>query len=92
MAAISLATGYITKPAIPHMIVNSFKNLASVTFVTDYSFKQADKLKEASKNAAAHAKAAPTGGKKEEAKVEEKPKEEEAADVDMGGLFGEEEY
>lgn len=39
MAAISLASGYITKPAIPHMIVNSFKNLASVTFVTDYSFK-----------------------------------------------------
>ena len=26
------------------------------------------------------------------AKVEEKPKEEEAADVDMGGLFGDDEY
>jgi len=39
MAAISLASGYITKPAIPHMIVNSFKNLAAVSFTTDYSFK-----------------------------------------------------
>lgn len=92
MAAISLASGYITKPAIPHMIINSFKNLASVTFVTDYSFKQAEKLKEASKNAAAAQSNAPAagGGKKEDKKVEEKPKEEEQADVDMGGLFGEE--
>ena len=90
LACISLASGYVTKPAIPHIILNSFKNLAAVTFDTDYSFKQADKMKEAAKNAvhvvaagpatsAAPAKAAP--------KVEEKPKEEEA-DVDMGGLFG----
>lgn len=64
MAAISLASGYITKPAIPHLIVNSFKNLASVSFVTDYSFKQAEKLKEASKNAAAHAQHAPAAGGK----------------------------
>lgn len=39
MAAISLASGYITKPAIPHMLANAFKNLASVTFTSDYSFK-----------------------------------------------------
>jgi len=51
MASISLATGYITKPAIPHMLANAFKNIAAVTFVADYSFKQADKLKEAAKNA-----------------------------------------
>ena len=90
IAAISLGSGYVTKAAIPHIISNSFKNLAAVTFDSDYSFKQADKMKEAAKNAvhvvaagpatsAAPAKAAP--------KVEEKPKEEEA-DVDMGGLFG----
>jgi len=90
MAAISLATGYITKPAIPHLLVNSFKNLAAVTFTTDYSFKQADKLKEAAKNAAAAPKSsgAPAAAQKEV--KEEKPKEEEAADVDMGGLFGDE--
>jgi len=90
MAAISLASGYITKPAIPHMLINSFKNLAAVTFTTDYSFKQADKLKEAAKNAKAVV-AAPAKDTKKEVK-EEKPKEEEAADVDMGGLFGDEEY
>jgi len=53
MAAISLASGYITKPAIPHMLANAFKNLAAVTFDSEYSFKQADKMKEASKNASA---------------------------------------
>jgi len=39
MASISLASGYITKPAIPHMIANAFKNIAAATFVSDYSFK-----------------------------------------------------
>jgi large subunit ribosomal protein LP0 len=93
LASISLASGYITKPAIPHLLANAFKNLASVTFDSDYSFKQADKLKEAAKNAVHHAPAAGGAAKgKAAAVVEEKPKEEEAADVDMGGLFGDEEY
>jgi large subunit ribosomal protein LP0 len=39
MASISLASGYITKPAVPHLLVNAFKNLAAVTFDSDYSFK-----------------------------------------------------
>ena len=88
MAAVSLATGYVTKCAIPHIIANSFKNLVAVTFDSEYSFKQADKMKEAAKNAV-HV-AAPSGAApaKAAAKEEEKPKEEEAADVDMGGLFG----
>lgn len=92
MASISLASGYITKPAVPHMIANAFKNLVAVTFESDFSFKQADKLKEAAKNAP-KAGAAPTKGGAAAAKVEEKPKEEEVvADVDMGGLFGDDEY
>ena len=78
MASISLASGYVTKPAIPHIIMNSFKNLAAVTFDSDYSFKQADKMKEAAKNSV---QAAPTAASaapaKAAAKVEEKPKEEE---------------
>lgn len=86
MASISLASGYVTKPAIPHMILNSFKNLAAVTFDSDYSFKQADKLKQAAQNAVVAAPVAAAGPAKAAAK--EEPKEEEAADVDMGGLFG----
>lgn len=82
-----MASGYIVKPAIPHLLGNAFKNLASVTFTSDYSFKQADALKEASKNQVVVV----AGGKadnKPAAKEEEKPPEEEEADVDMGGLFG----
>ena len=88
MASISLASGYVTKPAVPHILANAFKNLASVTFDCDYSFKQADKLKEAAKNAV-HVAAPVAAGKGAPAKaavVEEKKEEE--ADVDMGGLFG----
>lgn len=90
IASISLASGYVTKAAIPHIIANSFKNLAAVTFDSDYTFKEADKLKDAAKNAVHVVASAPAGGAapaKAAAKVEEKPKEEEA-DVDMGGLFG----
>jgi large subunit ribosomal protein LP0 len=89
LASISLASGFVTKPAVPHLLANAFKNLASVTFDSEYSFKQADKMKEAAKNAVV---VAPTAGATTAvaaapAKEEEKPKEEEA-DVDMGGLFG----
>mmetsp|Transcript_20655 Transcript_20655/g.19660 ORF Transcript_20655/g.19660 Transcript_20655/m.19660 type:complete len:232 (+) Transcript_20655:331-1026(+) len=91
MAGVSMGSGYITKPATPHLILNAFKNLAAVTFDADYSFPQADKLKDASKNAVVVA--APAGGapKKEEV-VEVKEEKEEEADVDMGGLFGDDEY
>jgi len=94
LAAISLGSGYITKPAVPHLLANAFKNLVAVTFESEFSFKQADKLKEAAKNAPAAGTAAPQkgGAPAKAAVVEEKPKEEEAADVDMGGLFGDEEY
>lgn len=90
MASISLASGYITKPAVPHMIMNAFKNLAAVTFDSDYSFKQAEKMKEAAKNAVhVAAPSGPAGGAAPKEAVKEAPKEEEA-DVDMGGLFGDE--
>ena len=94
LASISLATGYVTKAAIPHIIMNSFKNLAAVTFDSDYTFKQADKLKEAAKNAvhAAPVQAAGAAPAKAAAKEEEKPKEEEV-DFDLGGgLFGDDGY
>lgn len=92
MASISLASGYITKPAMPHLLINAFKNLAFTTFTTDYTFKQADALKEAAKKApvvAAVKEEAPKAKKpKDEPKVVEKEPE---ADVNMGGLFGEDE-
>ena len=88
IATISLASGYVTKPALPHMIMNAFKNLAAVTFDSDYTFKQADLLKEAAKNTVQVAASTTTAAAKEEKPVEEVKEVE--ADVDMGGLFGEE--
>lgn len=88
LASISLASGYVTKPAVPHILANAFKNLAAVTFDSEYSFKQADKLKEAAKNAVhVSAPVAAGGSAPAKAAVVEEKKEEEA-DVDMGGLFG----
>lgn len=49
---------------------------------------ESGKKKMSSMGSVAPAAGAAAGGAKPAAKVEEKPKEEEAADVDMGGLFG----
>lgn len=87
IASISLASGYVTKPAIPHLVANSFKNLAAVSFATDYSFPQAEALKAA----AASAPAGGAGATQAAAPVEEAPVVEEEVDVNMGGLFGDEE-
>lgn len=44
IAAISLATGYPTKAAIPHMVANAFKTLLAVAAVTDITFTEAEKV------------------------------------------------
>lgn len=46
VAAVSLATNYPTLASIPHSIVNSYKTVLSVAVATDYSFPQADKVKD----------------------------------------------
>lgn len=87
LTSLSLGGGVVNKLSAPHLLLNSFKNLACVSFASDYSFPQA----EAMKNAAGSRPAAATGGDAgaaTEAKVEEKKEEEEEVDVDMGGLFG----
>lgn len=85
-ASISLESGIPTKASAPHSIMRVFKNLLAVTFETDFTFAQA----EAIKNAAA---AAPVATAAVEEAAEEEPEEpqEEPAD-DFGGgaadLFG----
>jgi len=83
ITALSLGSGYVTAAAAPHLIMNAFKNLAAVSFATDYSFPQAAALK-------ASASAAPvaSAGGAAAAKVEEKEEEEEEEDVEMGNFFG----
>lgn len=88
VAAISLEIGYPTKAAAPHTLLRAFKNLLAVTCATEYTFPQAEKLKQAAASAASAVKAAPTTGAKA---VVEAPKEE-PAEEDFGGgaanLFG----
>jgi large subunit ribosomal protein LP0 len=87
LTCMSLGSGYVTKASAPHLIMNAFKNLACVSFATDYSFPQAEKLKSAAAAGPAAGAASSGAGA---AKVEEKEEEpaEEEADVDMGDLFG----
>ncbi|KAI9268824.1 ribosomal protein L10-domain-containing protein [Phascolomyces articulosus] len=91
VAAISLAVGYPTAAAVPHSIINGYKNLLAVSVATDYTFEGSEKIKEFLENpdafvvAAAPAAAADSGAAAaEEAKAEE----EDESDEDMGfGLF-----
>jgi len=102
VAALSLGTGQATLAAFPHVVLNAYKNLLSIAVATDYSFKQAQKLKDLLANpealkaaqAAASAKPAATEAAKPAAttapaKKEEPKKEEKPESDDMGfDLFG----
>ncbi|KAK4376085.1 hypothetical protein RND71_006762 [Anisodus tanguticus] len=43
---LSMILDYPTLPAIPHMFINSYKNVLSFAVATEYSFPQAEKVKE----------------------------------------------
>jgi len=85
ITAISLGSGYVVESAAPHLVMRAFKNLAAVSFATDFKFPQAEALKAAA--SAGPAVTASAGGAKAAAVKEEEPEEEEA-DMDMGGMFG----
>lgn len=46
VSSLALAISYPTIAAVPHMILNSYKNALSIAIATQYSFPQADKVKE----------------------------------------------
>lgn len=92
ITSLSLAISYPTLAAAPHMFINAYKNVLAVAVATEYSFPQADKVKEYLKDpskfavaaapvAAADSGAAPAATAKEEEKKDE-PAEE--SDDDMG--------
>ncbi|KAH9314402.1 hypothetical protein KI387_023029 [Taxus chinensis] len=92
VAALSLALNYPTLAAAPHMFINGYKNVLAVAIATDYSFPQAEKMKEYLKDpskfaviaapVAAEASAAPAAAAPKE--EEKKPEPEEVSDDDMG--------
>ncbi|KAF3433540.1 hypothetical protein FNV43_RR24642 [Rhamnella rubrinervis] len=89
VSSLALAIQYPAIAAVPHMFLNSYKNVLSIAIATQYSFPQADKVKEYLKDPSkfsvavspAAAAGVPAAAKKEEEKKEE-PAEE--SDEDMG--------
>jgi len=84
VAALSLATGIPTLAAVPHSIINAFKNVLSVGLQTEYSFPLCDKIKDMLANPGAYASAAPAasgGGAAAAAKAPEPEEEEEEEDM-----------
>jgi large subunit ribosomal protein LP0 len=91
LTAVSLALGITNKASLPHVVINAFKNILSVSIATDYDFDSFDgkKLKEAVlKGPVAPAPGKPAAGAApaKEEKAAAPPKEE--SDGEMGfGLF-----
>lgn len=44
VTAVSLATGVATLVAVPHLVINGFKNVLALALELDYSFPIADKV------------------------------------------------
>jgi len=92
VAALSLAVGFPTLPAFPHVVGGGFRNLLAISLATDYSFKQAEVIKERSKNAGAAPVAvvvAPVEKKVEPAKAAPPPKKESSSsEEEFGDIFG----
>jgi len=62
IAAISLEIGYPTYVSVPHSMVNAFKNIIGVSLETDYTIKEAEKIKAYLANPGAFAAAAAPAG------------------------------
>ncbi|KAJ7964152.1 60S acidic ribosomal protein P0 [Quillaja saponaria] len=95
VTSLSLALSYPTLAAAPHMLINAYNNVLAVAVDTEYSFPQADKVKEYLKDpskfvvavapvAAADSGVGPAVGAKEEEKEEPA---EESDDEPLIGLF-----
>ncbi|KAL1808999.1 hypothetical protein DCAR_0728518 [Daucus carota subsp. sativus] len=91
VTSLSLALSYPTLAAAPHMFINAYKNVLAIALETEYSFPQADKVKEYLADpskfvaAAAPAATADSGSAPAAAAAEEKKEEPaEESDDDMG--------
>jgi large subunit ribosomal protein LP0 len=90
VAALSLGLSFPSLPALPHTVVNAYKNLVAICLETDYMFEQAKALKERVDNPDAFVVAAAPVAEEVAAPVTaaapEEPSEEEEEE-EMGDLF-----
>jgi len=89
LAALSLGANFPTTASLPHIMAGGFSKILGISLATDYTFPEAQKVKDILANpgafaAAASSNAAPAAGKKDD-KPAEKPKEKsEESEQDMG--------
>jgi large subunit ribosomal protein LP0 len=92
VAALSLAVGYPTLPAFPHVVGAGFRKCLAIALATDYSFKQADAFKNraASGPAPAAAAAAAPAAKAADAKPAPPPAKasSSSSQEEFGDIFG----
>jgi len=88
LTAVSLATGYTVSSAVPHLVLNAFKNLAAISFGSGYSFPQAEKLLTAASSRPAATTQAASSAAPAKVEAAKAPEPEPEVDVDMGDLFG----
>jgi large subunit ribosomal protein LP0 len=63
IASLSMGLHYPTVASFPHIVLNGFKNLLSISLGTEYSFEQANLFKQMAENPGAFSSsAAPSGG------------------------------
>lgn len=96
VASVSLAIGYPTVCAVPHMFINSYKNILAIACETEITFPAAEKAKaflaDPEAALAAMAASAPAGGAAPEAAAAAAPaaveeSEEEESEDEGFGLF-----
>jgi len=95
ISCISLATGYLTLPAIPHIFINTYKNVLAVSIASDYTYAQSEQIKELLDNPEAMAAAAAAAAAQSATTTSDNTsaaaapvEEDEESDDDMGfGLF-----
>ncbi|XP_021715503.1 60S acidic ribosomal protein P0-like [Chenopodium quinoa] len=92
VTSLALSISFPTLAAAPHMLINAYKNVLAVAVATDYTFPQAEEVKEylkdPSKFAAAVAPvASSTGGAASAGAPKEEEKKEEAEESDDDNML-----
>merc|ERR1711934_845436 len=87
VAAISVSTGLPTVASVPYSILLGFANLLAIAVETDYTFKEAEQIKEFIANPEAFASAAAAASSADAAAPAAEAKKESSSD-DAGGAGG----
>ncbi len=87
IAALSLAANYPTVAAVPHALINGYKNILALSIGTDYTFPLAEKVKEYLANPGAFAAASGGGGGGGGGGAAQAPEPEEEEEEEEGGDF-----